>query len=95
MADEYDEKQGFFNRRTDKTIISRRIANNISGAKVRIASHVIEGQPGWRFAVVKDEIVLRQTPVGRYQIKATFLEDDRWARSDAYVLVRRRPAGRR
>lgn len=30
-----------------------------------------------KLATLKDEIVLRRTPAGRYEIKATFLEDDR------------------
>jgi hypothetical protein len=45
---------------------------------MRIASH---GQPGLRFATVKDEVMLRQTTGGRYEIKATFLEDDRSIRT--------------
>jgi Domain of unknown function (DUF4263) len=73
MGDDYDERQRFFDRRTDKTIFSKRFG----GGKLRIVSHIIEGQPGLRFATVKDEIVLRQTPAGRYEIKATFVEDDR------------------
>jgi hypothetical protein len=39
-------------------------------------SNSVEVQPGLKFAAVKHEIVLRQTPAGRYEIKATFLEDD-------------------
>ncbi len=77
MTDEYDERKWFFERRTDKTIISKRITNTLSGQKLRIASHIVEGQRGLNFATVKDEVVLRQTRGGRYEIKATFLEDDR------------------
>jgi hypothetical protein len=73
MGDDYDERQRFFDRRTDKTIFSKRFGDG----KLRIASHIIEGQPGLRFATVKNAIVLRQTPAGRYEIKATFVEDDR------------------
>jgi hypothetical protein len=73
MGDDYDERQRFFDRRTDKTIFSKRFG----GGKLRIASHIIEGQPGLGFAKVKDEIVLRRTPAGRYEIKASFVEDDR------------------
>ena len=77
MSDKFDEREAFFTRRTDKTIISKRITDAPSGEKVRIASHIIAGEPGLMFATVKDEIVLRRTPAGRYEIKATFLEDDR------------------
>ena len=57
------------------------ITDALSGKTLRIASHLIEGQPGLKFATVKDEMVLRQTPAGRYEIKATFLEDDRSIRT--------------
>ncbi|MGE0034693.1 MAG: Shedu immune nuclease family protein [Xanthobacteraceae bacterium] len=81
MTGEYDERKWFFDRRTDKTIISKRMTDSLSGESVRIASHIVDGQPGLKFATIKDEIVLRQTPAGRYEIKATFLEDDRTIRT--------------
>jgi hypothetical protein len=81
MTDEYDERKWFFNRRTDKTIISKRITDTLSGQTLRIASHIVEGQLGLKFAMVKGEMVLRQTPAGRSEIKATFLEDDRSIRT--------------
>jgi len=81
LTDEYDERKWFFDRRTDKTIISKRITDTLSGKKLRIASHVVEGQPGLRFATANNEAVLRQTPAGRYEIKATFLEDNRSIRT--------------
>ena len=77
MTDEYDERKWFFDRRTDKTIISKAFSNKLTGEKLRIASHIVEGQPGLKFAEVNDEVVLRQTPAGRYEIKATFFVDDR------------------
>lgn len=78
---DYDERKWFFDRRTDKTIISKRITDTLSGQNLRIASHIVEAQPGLKFATVKDEMVLRQTPAGRYEIKATFLEDERSIRT--------------
>ena len=81
MTDEYDESKWFFDRRTDKTIISRRFTDRLSGQTLRIASHIVEGQSGLKFATAKDEMVLRVTPAGRYEIKATFLEDDRSIRT--------------
>lgn len=68
MTDEYDERKWFFDRRTDKTIISKAFSNKLTGEKLRIASHIVEGQPGLKFAEVNDEVVLRQTPAGRYEI---------------------------
>lgn len=81
MADEYDDRKMFFARRTDKTIISKRFRGGLTGESLRIASHIIQGQPGLKFATVKDEVVLRQTPEGRSEIKATLLEDDRSIRT--------------
>jgi Domain of unknown function (DUF4263) len=77
LVDDHDERDRFFNRRTDKAIISSRITDSFSGEKLRIASHVVDGQSGLRFATIANEVVLRQTPKSRYEIKATFLEDDR------------------
>lgn len=81
MTDEYDERKWFFERRTDKTIISKRITETLSGTKLRIASHLVDGQPGLKFALIQGETVLRETAAGRYEIKATFLEDDRSIRT--------------
>jgi hypothetical protein len=75
--DKIEAREIFFGRRTDKTIISKRITDALTGQKLRIASHVVQGQDGLKFATVKDEIVLRQTPASRFEIKATFLEDER------------------
>ncbi|HTT85125.1 MAG TPA: Shedu immune nuclease family protein [Rhizomicrobium sp.] len=75
--DETEARDIFFSRRTDKAIISKRITDALTGQKLRIASHVMQGQDGLKFATVKDEIVLRHTPASRFEIKATFLEDER------------------
>jgi hypothetical protein len=75
--DEIEAREVFFGRRTDKTIISKRITDTLTGQKLRIASHVMQGQGGMKFATVKNEIVLRHTPASRFEIKATFLEDER------------------
>jgi Domain of unknown function (DUF4263) len=75
--DEIEAREIFFSRRTDKTIFSKRFVDVASGQKLRIASHVLAGTEGLQFALVKGEVVLRTTSSGRFQIKATFLEDDR------------------
>lgn len=77
MTEEYNQQRWFFDRRTDKTIISRAFSNKLTGEKLRIASHIVEGEPGLKFAEVNDEVILRQTPAGRYEIKATFFVNDR------------------
>ncbi|MER9163639.1 MULTISPECIES: hypothetical protein [unclassified Mesorhizobium] len=77
MSYDYDERKWFFERRTDKTIISKRIPGMAPGQHLRIATHMVEGEAGLVFGTIKDEVVLRRTPAGRYELKATFLEDDR------------------
>jgi hypothetical protein len=77
VGDDYDEQRMFFARRTDKTIISKRIIGFSAGRKVRIASRIVDGQEGLKFATVGNAVILRRTPAGRYEIKATLLEDDR------------------
>lgn len=70
------EDEIFHNSRTDKTYASPAF-KDYTGRRLRIANKVIDGQPGFEFAKVKEELVLRQTEGGRFQIKASFLEDDR------------------
>lgn len=74
--DEIEERSWFFSRRTDKTIVSKAF-KNCDGQRLRILSKVVEGAEGLRFAEAKGETVLRVTPAGRYEIKATILEHDR------------------
>lgn len=81
MNDDYDDREAFFNRRTDKVIVSRSFPDNLSGKKLRIASQVVNGEQGLAVAKVLDEVVLRRTQAGRYEIKATFVEDDRSIRT--------------
>jgi hypothetical protein len=76
MSDKLDDKSYFFSRKPGKTIVSKNFLDG-SGRKLRIASQIVEGSEGLRFAMERDEIVLRETPGGRYGIKATFLENDR------------------
>jgi hypothetical protein len=79
--DDIEAREIFFGRRTDKTIFSKRFVDITSGKKLRIASHVLAGSEGQHFALVKDEVILRTTAGGRFQIKATLLEDDRSIRA--------------
>jgi hypothetical protein len=67
----------FFGRKPDKTIFSKRFVDVLSGQKLRIASRVLDSAEGLQFALKKSEMILRTTAAGRFQIKATFLEDDR------------------
>jgi hypothetical protein len=76
MSENYDERKQFFERRTDKTIISKSFTD-LDGQKLRIASRIGEIESGLQLAKIQDEVVLRRTPKGRYEIKATVLEDQR------------------
>lgn len=78
--DEIEERSRFFSRRTDKTIVSKAFKDH-NGQRLRILSKVVDGSEGLRFAEVKGEAVLRVTSSGRYEIKATILEDNRCIRT--------------
>lgn len=71
-----DEQLIFKRSRTDKTYISPSLLS-LNGQRLRIANKYVEAGAGYEYANVKDEIVLRTTEAARFQIKATFIEDDR------------------
>jgi Domain of unknown function (DUF4263) len=75
--DETDPREIFLGRRTDKAIFSKQFPDVVSGQKLRIVSRVLDGKEGLQFAKIGEEIVLRTTSSGRFQIKATVVEDDR------------------
>lgn len=77
---EFSDAEIFHRSRTDKTYASPAFPD-FMGRKIRIANKVVDGGPGYEYARVKDELVVRETSGGRFQIKATFLEDDRAYRS--------------
>lgn len=71
-----DDDYSFVHTRTPgKVIISRSFRTEHGNA--RFASEVVEGAEGLEYATEREEVVLRRTPAGRYEIKAKFLEDDR------------------
>ncbi|MCY0148194.1 DUF4263 domain-containing protein [Hoeflea sp. G2-23] len=74
--DDVSEQEIHLHMRTDKTYVSP-VFKGFVGEKVRIANKVIDNPGGHEFGLVKDEIVLRETPAGRFQIKATFFEASR------------------
>ncbi|WLB05130.1 Shedu immune nuclease family protein [Bradyrhizobium elkanii] len=74
---EEDERSFHFNKRTDKTYVSRRIVNSVTGEHLRIGSKVIDSDEGLVEVRKKDEIAIRTTPKTRQEIKATFFEDSR------------------
>lgn len=74
--DESDEHEIFRRSRNDKTYVGP-VFSNFEGLRIRIGNKYIDAETGYAFATVKDEVVLRETPAGRFQIKAVFLDDDR------------------
>jgi hypothetical protein len=72
-----DKQDIHFNKLANKTYVSHRIGQSHTERPIRIASKVLEVSGGHAFAREKDELVLRTTPSGRHEIKATFFEDDR------------------
>ncbi|RWJ60430.1 MAG: DUF4263 domain-containing protein [Mesorhizobium sp.] len=71
-----DEHEIFQRSRTDKTYVGPSFPA-FNGKRLRIANKYIDGGESYEYATVKDEVVLRTTAGGRFQIKATFIEDDR------------------
>lgn len=72
-----DDRDFHFNRHIGKTVHSKRLSDGTSGRHFRIASKVMDVNGGHAFALEKDEVVLRTTASGRYEIVAKFFEDDR------------------
>ncbi|WP_339036142.1 hypothetical protein WHZ78_00935 [Bradyrhizobium symbiodeficiens] len=68
-----DELTIHLRSRSDKTYVGPSFPT-LSGQRLRIANKYIDGGEAYEFATVKDEVVLRNTPAGRLQIKATFIE---------------------
>lgn len=73
---EVDEYAVFTNSNPQRTYVSSTF-KGYEGEVLRIASKVVDGDGGYGLVTVKKETVVRETPGGRFQIKAMFLEDDR------------------
>jgi hypothetical protein len=69
-----DERKWFFNRRTDKTIISKRITDNLSGQRLRIASHIVAGQSGHRTKTEHRATILLPNPVAVHDTKRVAMD---------------------
>ncbi|MEJ8474328.1 Shedu immune nuclease family protein [Roseibium algae] len=75
---EFSDDEIYRNSLPIKTYVSKAISSlDGDGKKIRIANKVIDGKESLAFAKVEDEIILRETPKQRVQIKATFIQDDR------------------
>ena len=61
-----DEHTIYLRSRPDKTYVGPSFPT-LNGLRMRIANKYIDGGEGYEFATVKDEIVLRSTPAGRFQ----------------------------
>lgn len=71
-----NEQDIYLRMKADKTYVSPAF-QGYAGQKLRIANKVIDGETGFEFARISGEVILRETPAGRHQIKATFTESDR------------------
>ncbi|MGR9465913.1 Shedu immune nuclease family protein [Rhizobium leguminosarum] len=74
--DERDEHEIFLNSLPSKTYVGSPF-QGFEGQRMRIANKYVDGKGGFEYATIKGETVLRETSGGRFQIKATFIEDDR------------------
>ena len=73
-----DEERDYHNNKlVGKTYIGKRFGNVADGQAQRIASKVFDGGEGVMEIKVGDRTVIRTTPRGRHEIKATFYEDGR------------------
>lgn len=70
-------------RQPGRLYVSRSFPDN-NPVKLRIMNRVIDGTEGVAYATVKEDILLRATPSGRFQLKATVYEADRSVRILAF-----------
>jgi hypothetical protein len=71
-----DDSSYHFNKRVDKTYVSRRIDSPLEGS-IRIASKVFDNDAGLMSVKERDHIVIRETPAQRHEVVAKFYEDSR------------------
>ena len=72
-----EDRDFHFSKLTGKTYHSASLKDGVTGRHLRIASKVMDVGGGYVYALEKDELVLRATTAGRYEIVAKFFEDDR------------------
>jgi hypothetical protein len=77
MTNNDDDRSFHISKKPEKTYVSKSFPAFFTGKKLRIASKVLDHEEGLAFAVVNSEVAIRTTPKGRFEIKATFLEDSR------------------
>lgn len=74
------EEEIFFNKKPDKTYVSRQIKNKDAKGEsinIRILSKVVDSEKGYTHAKIKDELVIRETGGRRQEVIAKIFEDDR------------------
>ncbi len=72
----FNERDCFFGRRPDRTYVGGQFKNH-EGRKMRIVTKVMDSPEGLIEVSKGEKVVLRRTPKGRKEIKATIFEDDR------------------
>ena len=81
----FDDREYHFGKRTDRTYVSKRFKSyegpEREGRDMRIVTKVIDSADGIAEVSKGDQTLLRRTPAGRQEIKATIFEDDRSIRT--------------
>lgn len=84
--DDATDRAYHFNKNPRKIYVSRSFPPNPQVPKMRYVSQVIDHDEGLAFVTTGDEAVLKTTPSGRIEVRATVVEDDRRVKS---VLVQK------
>ncbi len=77
IDDDGTDRAYHFNKNPRKIYISGGFPNKPNVPQMRYASQVTDQDDGLAFAKIEDEVLLRRTPTGRSEIRATLVEDDR------------------
>lgn len=80
------DREFHYKKNPRKIYISGSFPANPNAPKLRYVSQVTDHEGGLAFATVDGDLVLKRTPTGRFEIRATVVEDDRRIRS---VLLQR------
>lgn len=80
------DREFHYKKNPRKIYISRRFPANPEATKLRYASQVTDHEEGLAFATVDGDLLLARTAAGRFEIRATIVEEDRRIRS---VLLQR------
>ena len=75
------DREYHFRKNPRKVYVTGSFPNKPDVPNMRYVSQVTDGDEGWAFVNVEGEQVLRRTPAGRIEIRATVVEETRDVRS--------------